>query len=53
MTISRIPKDEPKRWKNGCFSVLVRLLILAVVLGAVLYAALYWAFTYGSGGFTY
>lgn len=49
MTISRVPRDEPKRWRNGCFSVVVRLVLLLIILGAVVYAAL----RYGEPGFTY
>ncbi len=40
MTISRVPAGEPKRLRNGCLSILLRLAILLVILAAMIYAAL-------------
>ncbi len=47
MTISRIPKDEPERPKDGCYYALMKLFLWVIFLGALLYGGLYLAFKYG------
>lgn len=37
MTISRVPAGEPKRWKNGCLSLFLRLAVLFILFCAAAY----------------
>lgn len=47
MTVSRIPKDEPERPKEGCYYALMKLFLWVIFLGALLYGGFYLAVKYG------
>lgn len=48
MTISRVPQGEPKRWENGCLSLLLRLAVFFILwcVAAYLYLRYGDPFTY-------